>query len=166
MLLTVGQIVRPHGIRGEVIVDSRTDEPELRFREGSVLIAGASRLTIASVRPHLGRFLVFFEEIPDREAADAVRGQVLEVDSESVAPPEDPDEFHDHQLVGLSVVTVSGEPVGSVVRINHAPGADLLQVKRPDGRTTLVPFVQAIVPTVDLEKREVIIDPPGGLLEL
>ena len=166
MLLTVGQIVRPHGIRGEVIVDSRTDEPELRFREGSVLIAGSSRLTIASVRPHLGRFLVFFEEIADRDAAEAVRGQVLEVDSSSVAPPSDPDEFHDHQLIGLAVVTVDGEEVGSITRVNHAPGADLLQVKRPDGRNTLVPFVQAIVPTVDLEKRVVIIDPPGGLLEL
>ena len=166
MLLTVGQIVRPHGIRGEVIVDSKTDEPELRFREGSVLIAGSSRLTITSVRPHLGRFLIFFEEIPDRDAAEAMRGQVLEVDSASVAPPADPDEFHDHQLIGLSVVTVSGEPVGSITRIQHAPGADLLQVKRPDGRTTLVPFVRAIVPTVDLEKQVVVIDPPGGLLEL
>jgi 16S rRNA processing protein RimM len=63
-------------------------------------------------------------------------------------------------------VTVSGEPVGSITRIQHGPGADLLQVKRPDGRTTLVPFVAAIVPTVDLAKREVTIDPPGGLLEL
>ena len=62
MLLTVGQIVRPHGIRGEVIVFSRTDEPELRFREGSVFIAGSSHLTIATVRPHLGRFLIFFVE--------------------------------------------------------------------------------------------------------
>jgi 16S rRNA processing protein RimM len=166
MLLTVGQVIRPNGIRGEVIVDPRTDEPELRFREGSVLIAGSSRLTIASVRPHLGRFLIFFEEVADRDAADAIRGQVLEVDSDSVAPPADPDEFHDYQLVGLAVVTVSGEEVGSITRVNHGPGADLLQVKRPDGRITLVPFVRAIVPTVDLEKREVVIDPPGGLLEL
>ncbi len=166
MLLTVGQIVRPHGIRGEVIVDPRTDEPELRFREGSVLIAGSSRLTISSVRPHLGRFLIFFEEIADRDAAEAARGQVLEVDSATVAPPADPDEFHDHQLVGLRVETVTGEPVGSIARIDHAPASDLLLVKRADGGMAMIPFVRAIVPTVDLANGVVIIDPPGGLLEL
>ncbi|HCT80652.1 MAG TPA: ribosome maturation factor RimM [Micromonosporaceae bacterium] len=166
MLLTVGQIVRPHGIRGEVIVFPRTDEPELRFREGSVFIAGSSRLTVASVRPHLGRYLIFFEEIPDRDAAEAARGQMLEVDSSSLQPPADPDEFHDHQLEGLPVFTTSGEAVGEVLRIDHAPGSDLLVVKRLDGRNTLVPFVREIVPTVDVAGGRIIIDPPGGLLEL
>lgn len=166
MLLTVGQIVRPHGIRGEVIVDPRTDEPELRFREGSVLIAGSSRLTITSVRPHLGRYLIFFEEIPDRNAADAARGQILEVDSSTIEPPSDPDEFHDHQLEGLPVFTTDGEAVGEVTRIDHGPGSDLLVVKRPDGRNTLVPFVKEIVPTVDVAGGRITIDPPGGLLEL
>lgn len=166
MLLTVGQIVRPHGVRGEVIVDPRTDEPELRFREGSVFIAGSSRLTISSVRPHLGRFLVFFEEIPDRDAAEAARGQLLEIDSASVPAPEDPEEFHDHQLVGLRVVTVTGEEVGSIVRIEHAPASDLLLVKQPGGKISMIPFVKAIVPTVDLAGGVVTVDPPGGLLEL
>ncbi len=166
MLLTVGQIVRPHGIRGEVIVDVRTDEPELRFREGSVFLTGPSRLTVTSVRPHLGRLIVTFAEIPDRDAAEAARGLSLEVDSDLIEPPSDPDEFHDHQLVGLTVITVGGEVVGRVARIEHAPAADLLVVPREDRRVTYVPFVEAIVPTVDLSSGKIIIDPPGGLLDL
>src|SRR5688572_25656953 len=114
MLLTVGQIVRPHGVRGEVVVESRTDEPELRFREGSEFIAGPSRLTILSVRPHLGRYLIFFEEIATREAAEAARGTVLSVESSTLERPQDPDEFHDHELIGLRVVTVAGDAVGSI----------------------------------------------------
>jgi 16S rRNA processing protein RimM len=166
VLLTVGQIVRPHGVRGEVIVDVRTDEPELRFREGAVLTAGPSRLTVASARPHLGRLIVTFEEVPDRNAAEAVRGRILEVESESIPAPEDPDEFHDHQLVGLDVVTVEGQKIGQIERVEHAPASDLLVVPLADGRTGYIPFVKAIVPTVDLANKKAIIDPPGGLLDL
>lgn len=166
MLLTVGQIGRPHGVRGEVTVIVRTDEPELRFREGSVFIAGASRLTVVSARPHLGRLIVTFKEIPDRDAAEAARGLSLEVDAAEVAPPSDPDEFHDHQLVGLEVITVDGEVIGSVARVEHAPASDLLVVPRTGGRTTYVPFVRQIVPTVDVANGRIIIDPPGGLLDL
>jgi 16S rRNA processing protein RimM len=166
MLLTVGQIVRPHGIRGEVIVDVRTDEPERRFREGAALIAGPSRLTVATVRPHLGRLIVTFHEVPDRDAAEAVRGQVLEVDSDSIEAPEDPEEFHDHQLVGLEVVDLSGEVVGRIRRVEHAPATDLLVVPLADGRTGYIPFVKQFVPTVDLAAGKVIIDPPSGLLDL
>ncbi|HEX6685878.1 MAG TPA: ribosome maturation factor RimM [Candidatus Limnocylindrales bacterium] len=166
MLLTVGQIVRPHGVRGEVIVAVRTDEPDLRFREGAVFVAGSSRLTVASARPHLGRLIVIFDEVPDREAAEAVRGQVLEVDSESIEAPADPEEFHDHQLVGLEVVDMQGVSLGSIQRVEHAPASDLLVVALADGRTGYIPFVKAIVPTVDLPNKKVIVDPPGGLLDL
>ncbi|WP_170318888.1 ribosome maturation factor RimM [Allorhizocola rhizosphaerae] len=165
-MLTVGQIVRPHGIRGEVIVEVRTDEPELRFREGSVVVAGPSRLTVTSARPHLGRLIVTFAEIPDRDAAEAARGLELEVDSEAIEPPSDPDEFHDHQLVGLTVITVGGELVGRVARVEHAPASDLLLVRNEAGKIHYVPFVRSIVPTVDLPAQKVVIDPPGGLLEL
>lgn len=166
MLLTVGQIVRPHGIRGEVIVDVRTDEPERRFREGAVLVAGPSQLTVASARPHLGRLIVTFQEVPDRDAAEAVRGQVLEVDSDSLEAPEDPEEFHDHQLAGLSVVDTAGVTIGVIQRVEHAPAHDLLVVPLADGRTGYIPFVKEIVPTVDLAGGKVIVDPPGGLLDL
>jgi 16S rRNA processing protein RimM len=166
MLLTVGQIVRPHGVHGECVVEPRTDSPDERFREGAVFTAGPAQLTIATVRPHLGRFLVVFEEIPDRDAAEAVRGTLLELDSAAVPPPDDPDEFLDHQLVGLAVVSLAGVRLGTVARIDHGPAHDMLIVRLEGGREALVPFVKAIVPTVDVGGGRLVIDPPGGLLEL
>jgi 16S rRNA processing protein RimM len=88
------------------------------------------------------------------------------VDSADVAPPEDPDEFNDHQLVGLRAVTPAGEVVGEVTSIDHAPASDLLVLRRPDGRNALVPFVKAIVPEVDLAAGRVVVDPPAGLFDL
>ena len=166
MLLTVGRIVRPHGVRGECVVEPRTDSPDERFREGAVFTAGSGRLTISTIRPHMGRFLIVFEEIPDRDAAEAARGMLLEVDAASVTSPEDPDEFLDHELIGLQVVREDGEAVGTLVRVDHGPAHDMLIVLLGDGREALVPFVKAIVPTVDVANGRIVIDPPGGLLEL
>jgi 16S rRNA processing protein RimM len=177
MLLVVGEIVRPHGVRGEVVVDVRTDEPEERFAPGAVLITDpgaavpppASRpaeLTVEAVRPHLGRLIVTFAGIHDRDLAEALRRVVLCVDSADLPPPADPDEFHDFQLVGLTAVDRDGAEIGEVVRIDHAPAADLLVLRRPGGRTALVPFVTAMVPEVDLSARRVVITPPEGLLDL
>ena len=83
-----------------------------------------------------------------------------------MAPPEDPDEFHDHQLVGLAVVTPAGERLGEVARIDHAPASDLLVLRRPEGRTALIPFVKAIVPRSTCAGGRVVVDPPDGLLDL
>jgi 16S rRNA processing protein RimM len=88
------------------------------------------------------------------------------VDSEDLAASEDPDEFHDFQLVGLSVVDVAGEQLGEVVRVEHGPAADLLVVRLTDGREALVPFVRAIVPTVDVSAGRVVLTPPPGLFDL
>lgn len=168
MLLTVGRVVRPHGIHGEVIVEVHTDEPEQRFAVGAQLLTGEGerRLTVAACRPHLGRLIVAFDGVDDRDGAEALRGTLLQVDSATLAPPEDPEEYRDHQLVGLSAVTPGGERLGEVVDIDHAPASDLLVVRRPDGRTALVPFVSAIVPEVDLTGGRVVVDPPPGLLDL
>lgn len=173
MLLTVGRIVRPHGLRGEVVVEVSTDEPAERYAVGATLAtdgaaggAAPTTLTVEAGRPHHGRLIVAFREVPDRDAAERLRGVRLQVDSDSVPPPAEPDEFHDHQLVGLAAVTPAGEPLGEVVRVDHPPAADRLVVALPDGRTTLVPFVAAIVPEVDLAGGRVVIDPPPGLLDL
>jgi 16S rRNA processing protein RimM len=171
MLLTVGRIARPHGVKGEVVVEVRTDEPEQRYAVGACLVTEApdgrsGDLTIAASRQHQGRLIVAFEGVADRDAADALRGMLLQVDADQVIPPDDPDEFLDHQLVGLVAVTVGGETVGEVVSIDHAPAADLLVVRRPGGGTVLVPFVAAIVPEVDLDGGRVLVDPPAGLFEL
>ncbi|PZG14540.1 ribosome maturation factor RimM [Micromonospora craterilacus] len=187
MQLIVGRIGKPHGIRGEVTVEVRTDEPEARFAPGMVLrtMSGATtrgapnppagsgvpfevpdELTVESARWHQGRLLVVFEGVLDRDVAEALRNTLVVVDSADVTPPEDPEEFHDHQLVGLAVVTPAGERLGEVARIDHAPAADLLVLRRPEGRTALIPFVKAIVPEVDLAGGRVVVDPPGGLLDL
>src|SRR5262245_37318406 len=108
MQVVVGRIGRPHGIRGELSVEPRTDEPEARFAVGSVLLtdpAAAGPLTVVSARPHQGWLLVAFEGIADRTVAESLRGVLLWVDSADLPPPADPDEFHDHDLVGLAAVS-------------------------------------------------------------
>jgi len=169
MQLVVGQIVRPHGVRGELVVDVRTDEPEQRFAVGSVLLtdpATAGPLTVEAVRPHQGRLLVTFDGVADRDVADQLRGVLLCVDSATLAPPDDPDEFHDHQLVGLRAVSPEGDEIGQITRIEHAPASDLLAIKLTDGRTGLVPFVSVFVPEVDLDRGRVVLTPPAGIFDL
>lgn len=168
MEVTVGRIGRPHGIRGDVVVGVRTDEPELRFARGSQLDtdpADVGPLTVASRRWHSGELLVRFEGVADRDAAAGLRGTWLLVDSATFAPPDDPDEFHDTDLVGLSVRTLDGTQVGTVDDVLH-PGQDLLVIKSPDGQEILIPFVKAFVPEIAVPSGFLVIDPPEGLLDL
>ncbi len=168
MLVTVGVITRAHGVRGDVAVDVRTDSPEQRFTDGAVLTtepAQAGPLTVARARWHSGRLLVQFAGVADRTEAEMLRGVRLLADIDERERPEDPDEYYDHQLTGLSVRTADGMPVGEVAEVVHVPGQDLLVVRREDGGEALIPFVTAIVPTVDLDAGEIEIDPPPGLLD-
>ncbi|HEY7173820.1 MAG TPA: ribosome maturation factor RimM, partial [Micromonosporaceae bacterium] len=157
------------------VVAVTTDEPASRYVVGSVLAtdpAASGPLTIEGLRVHTSsgtdRLLVAFEGVDDRDAAERLRGVRLLVDATDVPLSDDPDEFHDFQLIGLAVRvgTADGEPVGEIVRVDHGPGADMLIVARPDGRQSLVPFVSAIVPTVDVTGGYVVITPPDGLLDL
>lgn len=168
--LLVGMIVRPHGLRGELVVEVRTDSPEERFAPGAELVArpgtGAdSLLTVESARPHSGRLLVRFVGVPDRDAAEGLRGVKLLVDAASLPPTDDPDEFHAHQLEGLRVELPDGAVVGTVREVAHGPGGELLVVGRSGLPDALVPFVAVIVPVVDLEGGRVVLDPPEGLLD-
>jgi 16S rRNA processing protein RimM len=170
--LVVGRILRPHGLRGELSVEVRTDDPQQRFAAGSVLgtdPAEAGPLTVRSSRWHSGRLLVSFAGIEDRTEAESLRGAWLTIDAADVTLPDDPDEFHDHQLTGLTVVTVSGELVGTVTDVLHT-GQDLLAVAPAAGTTrrseVLVPFVASIAVEVDLAGGRLVIDPPPGLLDL
>ena len=168
MQVTVGRIGRPHGIRGDVVVGVRTDEPELRFARGSRLDtdpANAGPLTVAGSKWHSGELLVRFEGVGDRDAAAELRGTWLTVDSATIAPPEDPDEFRDSDLVGLSVRTLDGTPVGTVADVLHS-GQDVLVIKSPDGRDIMIPFVKPLVPEVDVPAGYLAINPPEGLLNL
>jgi len=170
MQLVVGRVGRPHGIRGELTVQVHTDEPDSRFAAGSVLAtepAARGPLTVSSSRWHSGRLLVTFAGYDDRTSAEDLRGTLLVMDSADVGPADDPDEFHDYELVGLDVVTVAGEPVGVVADVLHQ-GQDLLVIRpgRPVAEDVLVPFVAALVPEVDVKAGRLVIDPPPGLLDL
>lgn len=175
MEVVIGRVVRAHGIRGELSVEVRTDQPEDRFAVGAVVLArdprptrgsgSERRLRIAATRWHGTRLLVTFEELADRTAAEEFRGRLLVAD---VAPDEDtgdPDDFYDHQLVGLAVHTVDGAVIGTVTEVVHLPMQDLLAVGKTDGGEVLVPLVRDIVPEVDLAERRVVVDPPAGLLD-
>ena len=176
MQVTVGRIGRAHGVRGDVVVGVRTDEPELRFAPGSRLDTdpvGAGPLTVAGYRWHSGDLLVRFTGISDRDAAAELGGTWLLVDSAALAALDDPDEFRDGDLVGLSVRTVDGTVVGTVADVLHH-GQDVLAID-PVGAAgaagaraeqILIPFVKAIVPEVDIVGGVLVIDPPEGLLNL
>jgi 16S rRNA processing protein RimM len=170
--LLVGVVLRPHGLSGELVVDVHTDSPDQRFAPGAVLARAAADgraagvLTVESARPHSGRLLVRFAEAPDRTAAEGLRGSRLLVDPAALPPTGDPDEFHVHQLEGLAAELPDGTAVGTVREVVHGPGGELLVLARPGAPDALVPFVRAIVPTVDLDGGRVVLDPPEGLLDL
>lgn len=169
--VVVGRIGRAHGIKGEVSVETRTDEPERRFAAGSTLFARAlggavvpGRLTVGSTRNHQGRLLVRFAEFADRTSAERARGTWLEVEIAPDERPDDPDDFYDHQLIGLAAVDPEGGPLGEVVRIEHNGAQDLLHLRLADGRTVLFPFVAALVPAVDIDGGRIVVDDIPGLL--
>jgi 16S rRNA processing protein RimM len=166
----VGRVVKAHGLRGELVVEPRTDNVEARFAPGTVLsvrgsrASGVGRLTIAAARRHGDRLLVTVEEVGDRDAAEALR--TAELTAPALAEdPEDPDEFHDHQLEGITAVLTDGTTVGTVTAVLHGAGGELLAIARPGADEALVPFVAAIVPEVDLAGGRLVLDPPEGLLD-
>ncbi|MET7767602.1 ribosome maturation factor RimM [Nocardia sp. NPDC005366] len=172
MELVVGRVAKSHGVRGELVVEVRTDAPEARFAPGVALRGRLARskevrdFTVESAREHSGRLLVCLDGVSDRTAADALRGTLFVVESDDLPPSEDPDEYYDHELEGLTVRLTDGTLVGAVTEVLHSAAGELLSVRAAeDGREILVPFVNAIVPTVSLADGLVVIDPPEGLLD-
>jgi 16S rRNA processing protein RimM len=171
--LVVARIGRPQGLRGEVSVEVRTDDPDGRFVIGTAWRTDPSSigpLTLSSVRDQSGRTILGFAGVTDRTGAEQLRGVLLVVDAEDAptsGPADDLDEWYDHQLIGLSVRTLDGRPLGTVKRVEHLPAQDLLVIRparpAPDGGDVLVPFVRAIVPVVDVQGGQILLDPPGGL---
>ena len=176
MRLVVARIGRAHGLRGEVTVEVRTDVPEQRFTPGAQLhvcdgaryreLSSAGRpttLTVTSARDHNSVLLLTFAEIGDRTAAEAMRNAMLECDIRDDS--DEPDAWYDHQLVGLAVHDPAGVLLGEVVAVQHLPVQDLLVVRRPSGQERLVPFVQALVPEVDVSGGRIVVAAPVGLLD-
>jgi len=152
-LLEVGRIDRPHGVQGEVLVSLRTDRLE-RISPGAVLHADSGALTIESSRPHQHRWIVQFDGVFGREAAEALHGQVLRAE-----PLDDPDALWVHDLVGADVVTPDGRSWGQIVAVQANPAHDQLELDSG----VLVPVV-FVVDESQLPAR-LVVDPPSGLLD-
>ncbi|AEF40017.1 ribosome maturation factor RimM [Hoyosella subflava] len=171
MELVVGRIAKSHGIRGEIVVEVRTDEPEQRFAVGAQLRARAPRssavtaFTVEAAREHSGRLLVRLAGVADRESADSLRGMLFVVDS-SELPASGDDEYYDHELEGLVVRFASGGDLGVIREVLHTAAGETLSIEATDGREVLIPFITDFVPVVDVPGGFVEVTPPDGLLEL
>ncbi|MDX2185199.1 MAG: ribosome maturation factor RimM [Gemmatimonadaceae bacterium] len=180
LLAAVGRILKPHGIRGELAVEPMTDEPDAIFAPGSRVFAGTASgkpltatagatarqpvaLTVASARDAGNRWLVRFEEFPDRTAAEKLRSHYLLVPEDELSAPDDGEVFV-HDLVGLDAVDVSGASLGRVRDVFEVPQGLLLEVASASG-PVLVPFVEAIVVETDAAAGRIVLDPPAGLFE-
>ena len=165
MLLVVGRIGRAHGVRGEVTIEVRTDNPEARFEIGSVLTTDPENngpLTIASARNHSGTLVLSFQGFSDRTQVERLRNTLLLADVDPQESNLSPDDFHISQIVGASVIDDKGIKRGVVVDVLSLPSQDTLVVKS-ESREILIPFVTAYVPNVDLVKSEIHVHNIEGL---
>ncbi len=168
--LRVGRLLKAHGLKGALKLELYTDAPEKRFLPGasfSLQVPNESpwhgkSIELAELRWYNGHPVAFFEGVTDRTVAETLVKAILWIDAD-IAAEQEPDAWYDHQLVGLRALR-DGTEVGEVVRVEHLPAQDLLVVKAGD-REVLVPFVSAIVPTVDIAAGTVVLTPPAGLFE-
>nr|WP_216851859.1 ribosome maturation factor RimM [Herbiconiux sp. VKM Ac-2851] len=171
--MRVGRLTKAHGLKGAIKLELFTDDPERRFVPGAVFTLQVptsspwhgKTLELAELRMYNGHPVGFFKGVSDRTAAEGLVKAILWIDlDEADAVSTEPDAWYDHQLVGLRVER-DGEQVGTVKLVEHMPAQDLLIVKTNDGAEVMVPFVKAIVPSVDLAAGVVTVTPPTGLFE-
>ena len=166
-LVAVGRVVKPHGLRGEVVVALLTDFPD-RFRPGLAVAlrdaSGALRpARIAGLRTHQGRLLVRFDGIDSPEAAEALRD--VDVCALPGDVPERPEGFvFHHEVEGCAAVDRAGTPLGTVRDLVEVAGRPLLRLDTPLGERE-VPFTHPLVVDVDLGRKRIVLDPPPGLLD-
>lgn len=163
--VVVGRVGRAHGIRGDVAIDLRSDEPGRRFFVGARLTLPSGReLVVEKTVWQRGRLLVSFAGFPDRTAVETLNGELLTAKVPADELPSEDDEYFDRQLVGLTVLDHAGETVGTVQEVLHLPAQDVLEVATDHG-VRLVPFVRALVPVVNMDDRVVQLADVQGLLE-
>jgi 16S rRNA processing protein RimM len=164
----VGRIARPHGLRGDVVVNPETDFAEERFRVGAVVWTksdrGDEKLTVSTMRLQNGRPIVGFDGFDRIEDVERLAGLELRVPDTDLQPLE-PHTYYQHQLVGCTVERADGTAIGPVVRIDGGASGSLLVIDAPRGEI-LIPLSQAICVDVDVAAKRIRIDPPEGLLEL
>jgi 16S rRNA processing protein RimM len=167
-MVLVGRIARPHGLRGQVVVNPETDFVEDRFAVGQAFwtrsAAGDERLIVTTARVQGGRPVVSFEGFERIEDVERLAGLELRVPEETLRPLGD-GQFYHHQLVGCVVETVAGEAIGEVARVEGGSAGSLLAIDGPRGEI-LIPLALDICVSIDVEARRIRIDPPDGLLEV
>ena len=167
-MVLVGRVARPHGLRGQVIVNPETDFAEERFRVGATVwaqsSAGGEALRIASVRFQQGRPIVGFEGMDSIDEVERLAGLDLRIPAEALTPLE-AGRFYHHDLIGSRVETIGGEAVGHVVRVEGGIGGSRLVVSGRGGEV-LIPLALDICVEIDVAAKRIRIDPPAGLLEL
>jgi 16S rRNA processing protein RimM len=164
-------LVKAHGLKGAFKLELYTDSPETRFKVGAVLqlqVPDSSpwfgkTVSVKELRYYNAAPVLFLNEVEDRTAADTLVKAILLVDADLEILPEEPDAWYDHQLVGLKIIR-DGIEIGQVVRVEHLPAQDCLAIETANGEV-LLPFIKAFAPTVDIEKGEITVTPPGGLFE-
>ncbi len=164
--LAIGSIAGAHGIRGEVKVNVLTDYPE-RFRAGAKLYVGTERearsVEIQTARPHKQYYLVKFSQVPDRNAAELLAGQLVLILTEQAMPLAEHENYA-HDLLGLQVETQEGQALGLLTDI-LATGANDVYVVTGGESELLVPALREVVLSVDLEARRMVVRLPEGLLD-
>ncbi len=160
--IVVGVATTSHGLRGEVAVQNRSDNPD-RWRPGAIVFLGERRLEVLEVRPHGRRLLVTFAGIADRSAADGLRGELAVPLSWLPELPEG--EYWPHQLEGCGVVTDTGRLLGVISDVVANPANDLWVTVDDDGKETLVPAIREVVVSVDVAAKEVVVRDLPGLFE-
>ncbi|MET3811912.1 ribosome maturation factor RimM [Arthrobacter sp. UYEF3] len=168
MQLQVARIGKPHGIRGEVTVQVLTDAPGDRFVPGTQFVvepASAGPLTVESARWNKDILLLAFEQVETRNDAESLRGAKLFIETEELDEDDDDEGWYEHELVGLDV-RVGDTVVGKVSGLHTLPVQDLLVVTDQDGKEILIPFVEQIVPEVNVADKYVRVTPPAGLFDV
>jgi 16S rRNA processing protein RimM len=170
--LRVGRLVKAHGLKGALKLELYTDSPDQRFRAGQELELQVPETSewfgktvkVAELRFYNQSPVLFLEGIQDRSQAETLVKAILLIETDLEQLPEDPEAWYDHQLVGLTALA-GEEVVGKVIRVDHLPAQDLLAIETSNGEV-LVPFVKQIVPSVDIQKGQIVLTPPAGLFEI
>ncbi|TPW72385.1 ribosome maturation factor RimM [Schumannella sp. 10F1B-5-1] len=169
--MRVARLVKAHGLKGALKLELYTDDPERRFTPGASFALQVptssswhgKSLELAELRWYNGSPVGFFVDVDDRTAAESLVKAVLWIDHDPDELTDEEDAWFDHQLVGLAAVR-DGEKLGQVARVEHLPAQDLLVIATDAGEV-MVPFVKAIVPSVDIDAGTVTLTPPTGLFE-
>ena len=169
--LRVARLTKAHGLKGAIKLELYTDDPARRFTPGAIFSLQVptssawhgKTLELIELKWYNLQPVAFFKDVPDRTTAETLIKAILWIDQDLAEKTDEEDAWFDHQLVGLRVLR-DGTEVGTVAQIDHFPSQDLLTVSTASG-DVLVPFVKAIVTSVDVAAGTLTVDPPLGLFE-